>query len=209
MNSSGELVVNENIEVPTGLNTEFGVDDPLFQSESFRTPVRNTGVFWKTSSGHDIFDKIEFLASQTLMTFTTYTIPLDQFTGTTSNVVMVPDQLLIGSHLIIPLQIANPTMVPQVMTVSTGNVVITQGPIGMPLCLDQIHHFPLGIMILIIPFLFIPRIYPEGLTILFLLGIMLLVTLFLQLPSFYLGGLMLLLHICLEDLIVLALVAPT
>jgi hypothetical protein len=37
MNSLREIVVVDNIEVPTGPNTGSGVDDPLFQSESFRT----------------------------------------------------------------------------------------------------------------------------------------------------------------------------
>jgi hypothetical protein len=31
MNASRELVVDENIEVPTGPNVESGVDDPLFK----------------------------------------------------------------------------------------------------------------------------------------------------------------------------------
>jgi hypothetical protein len=79
------------------------VDDPPFQSESFRTSVHTTGVFRRTSSGHDIFYKLAFLASQTPMTFAAYTVPLDHFTGTTSNVVTIPYQLLIGCHLIIPL----------------------------------------------------------------------------------------------------------
>jgi hypothetical protein len=108
MNSSGELVVDKNIELPTGPNTESRVDDPLYQSESFRTPIRNIGVFQKASSRHDIFDNLAFLASQMPMTSTAYTIPLDHFTDTTNNVVTVPDQLLIGSHSILPLR--SPTL---------------------------------------------------------------------------------------------------
>jgi hypothetical protein len=60
INSSGDIVVEEYIEVPTGPNTESGVDDPLFQSESFITPVHTAGIFnpssvpvhsvWGTSS---------------------------------------------------------------------------------------------------------------------------------------------------------------
>ena len=42
----------------------------------------------------------------------------------------------------------------------------------------------------------------------FLLGIMLLVILFLHLPKFSMGGLTFLLHLFLEDLIILALVYP-
>jgi hypothetical protein len=56
--------------------------------------------------------------------------------------------------------------------------------------------------------LILPRIHPEGLIFLFLLGIMLLVVLFLHLPRFSLGGLAFLLHLHLEDLIILAQVAP-
>jgi hypothetical protein len=111
MNSLGELVVDENIEVPTGPNAESGVDDPLFQSESFITPLHTAGIFnlrsvpvrsiWGTA-GHDIFDTLgkshnQPMASQMPETSVTYTIPLDHFTGTTSNVVTVLDQLLVFS----------------------------------------------------------------------------------------------------------------
>jgi hypothetical protein len=51
-------------------------------------------------------------------------------------------------------------------------------------------------------------VHPEGLICSFLLGIMLLVVLFLHLPRFSLGDLAVLLHIHLEDLLVLAQVAP-
>jgi hypothetical protein len=70
------------------------------------------------------------MASQMPVTYTTYTVPLDHFTGTTSNVVTVSDQLLVGSHSILPLQFTGSTMVSQAMPVSAGNTVITQAPIG-------------------------------------------------------------------------------
>jgi len=50
MNSSGDLVIDENIEVPIGPNVDSGVDDPLFQSASFTTPVHTTGIFNPNSS---------------------------------------------------------------------------------------------------------------------------------------------------------------
>jgi hypothetical protein len=169
INSSGDVVAEEYIGIPTGPHAESGVDDPFFQSESFRTPVHTAGNFdpsspgpsrslWRTSSGQDIFEKLGMshlcprtsnqpMASHTPVTSTAYTVPLDHFTGMTSNVVTVSDQLLVGSHSILPLQLANSTMVPQAMHVSARNMVITQAPIGTPLRLDQIHHFPLGIML--------------------------------------------------------------
>jgi hypothetical protein len=137
MNSSGELVVGENIEVPTRPNVDSRVDDPFFQSESFRTLVHSAKNF-NPSSGHDIFDTLEMSSNQPMEsqmheTYVTYMIPLDHFTGTTGNVVTFSDRLLIGSHSILPLHIAHSTMVPQATTVSTRNVVITQAPIGTPL----------------------------------------------------------------------------
>jgi hypothetical protein len=125
------------------------VDDPPFQSESFRTLVHTFGIFnprsvlihsfWRTSSGHDIFDKLGMspnqpMSSHTPITSTSYTIPLYHFNGTTSNVVTVSDPLLVGSHTILPLQLTSSTIVPQVTPVSVGStMVITQYPIRTPL----------------------------------------------------------------------------
>jgi hypothetical protein len=50
MNSSRELVIVNNTRVPTGPNAESGVDDPLFQSESFRTPAHTARIFNPSSS---------------------------------------------------------------------------------------------------------------------------------------------------------------
>jgi hypothetical protein len=58
------------------------------------------------------------MSSHTPITSTSYTVPLDHFTGTTSNVVTVSDQLLVGSHTILPLQLTSSTTVPQVTHVS-------------------------------------------------------------------------------------------
>jgi hypothetical protein len=73
------------------------------------------------------------MASKMHETSITYTIPLDHFTVTTSSVTVVSDQFLVGSHLILPLQMAHSTMVPQATTVSIENVVITQSHIVTPL----------------------------------------------------------------------------
>jgi hypothetical protein len=86
----------------------------------------------------DLYDNLgaspdQPMASQMPETSVTYTVPLDHFTGTTSSVTTISDQLLVGSHSILPLQMAHSIMVPQATTFSTGNVVITQAPIGTPL----------------------------------------------------------------------------
>jgi hypothetical protein len=73
------------------------------------------------------------MASQMPEMFVTYMVPLDHFTGTTSSVTVVSDQFLVGSHSILPLQMAHSTTVPRAMTISTENVVITQALIGTPL----------------------------------------------------------------------------
>jgi hypothetical protein len=76
------------------------VDDPPFQSESFRILVHIVGIFnpssvlvpsfQRTSSRHNIFDKLGMspnqpMSSHTPITSTSYTVPLDHFTGMTSN----------------------------------------------------------------------------------------------------------------------------
>jgi hypothetical protein len=70
------------------------VDDPPFQSESFRTLVHTSGIFnpspvpvrsfWRTSSGHDIFDKLGMspnqpMSSHTPVTSTSYTSTFRSF----------------------------------------------------------------------------------------------------------------------------------
>ena len=88
------------------------------------------------------------MESQMPNTFLTYTVSLDHFNGTADNVTIVLDQLLVGSHSILPLQMAHSTMVPQAMTVPTGNVVVTQDPIGTPLPLRSNLSLPLGYLAL-------------------------------------------------------------
>jgi hypothetical protein len=45
INSSGDIVVEDYTTIPTRPHTESGVDDPPFQSESFRTLVHTDGIF--------------------------------------------------------------------------------------------------------------------------------------------------------------------
>ena len=125
INSSRDIFEEEHIGIPIGPHTDSGVDDPFFQSEPFITPVHAVRNFdpstpgpsctlWRTSSGHNIFEKLGMshlchrtsnqpMESHTPVNSTTYTVPLDHFTGTSSNVVIVLDQLLVGSHTILPL----------------------------------------------------------------------------------------------------------
>jgi hypothetical protein len=143
INSPGDVVVEHYTRIPIGPHTESGVEDPLFH----RTLVHTPGIFnpnssppvrslWKTSSGQDIFEKLGMshlhprtsnqpMASHTPMTSTAYTVPLDHFIGTTVNVVIVSDQLLVGSHTILPLQLTSSTLVSQDTHVYAGSAVIT------------------------------------------------------------------------------------
>jgi hypothetical protein len=77
------------------------------------------------------------MESHTQVTLNSYIVPLYYFTSTTTNVVTILDQFLVGSHAILPHHLANSTMVPQPMHVFVGNVVITQPPIGTPLPLSS------------------------------------------------------------------------
>jgi hypothetical protein len=155
----GDIVAEDYTRIPIGPYTESGVDNPPFQSKSFRTLVHNTGIFnpssvpirsfWRTSSEHDIFDKLGMspnqpMSSHTPVNSTAYIVPLDHFTGMTSNVVTVSDQLLVGSHTIHPLQLTSSIMVPQVTHVSTRSLVITQAPIRMLLPPRSSPSLPLG-----------------------------------------------------------------
>jgi hypothetical protein len=94
MNSSREIFVVESTGVPIGPNVGSGVEYPLFPSESFRTPAHTAGVFnpsFIPLTVCDIYDNLgaspdQPMASQIPKTFVTYTIPLDNFIGTTSSV---------------------------------------------------------------------------------------------------------------------------
>jgi hypothetical protein len=107
VNSSGQVVVIDDTEIPTRPNIGSGVEDPLFQSESFRTPAHTIGTYGFGSIPlivHDLYGNLgtsldQPMASQVPETFVSYTVPLDHFTGMTSNVIIIADQLLIGSHL--------------------------------------------------------------------------------------------------------------
>jgi hypothetical protein len=82
--------------------------------------------------------------SQVPETSVTYMVPLDHFTGTTSNVTTISNQILIGSHSIPTLQMAHSTMVPQATVIPTKNVVVSQAPIGTPLPSRPNPSFPPG-----------------------------------------------------------------
>jgi hypothetical protein len=88
MNSSGEIVVVDNIEVPTGPNTGSRVEDPLFQTESFRTPTHTVENFHPSSiplTVCDLYGNLgaspdQPMASKMPEVYVTYTIPLDHLT---------------------------------------------------------------------------------------------------------------------------------
>jgi hypothetical protein len=148
INSSRDVVVEDYIRIPSRPFVESGVDDALFQSESFRTLVHTSRIFnpspvpvrsfWRTSSRHDIFDKLGMspnqpMSSHTPITYTTYTISLDHFTDMTSNFVTILDPLLVGTYTILPLQLTSSTSVPQVTHIFIGSTITNQTPFGMPL----------------------------------------------------------------------------
>jgi hypothetical protein len=152
MNSLGEIVVLENIVIPIGPNMGSGVDDPLFQSESFRTPPHTTRIFnpsYAPSIVHNIYGNLgvipdQPMASQMPKRSITYMVPLDHFTCMTSNFTTFSDQLLVGSYSILPLHMAHSIMAPQSTTIPTENVVITQDPIGTLLPLRPNLSLPIG-----------------------------------------------------------------
>jgi hypothetical protein len=141
MNSSREIFVVENIGVPTRPNVGSGVEYPLFHSESFRTPthiVKTSNPSYVPLKVCDIYGNLgaspdQPMESQVPETYVTYTVPLYHFNGTTSSVATVSNQFLVGSHSILPLQMAHSIMVPQATMVSTRIVVVTQSQIGTPL----------------------------------------------------------------------------
>jgi hypothetical protein len=139
MNSSGEIFVDT--EVPNGPNIRSRVEDPFFQSESVRTLSHTVGTFGFGSiplTVRDMYGNLRSspnqpMESQVKKTYVTYMVPLDHFTSTVSNITIISDQLLIGSHSIPTLHMAHSTMVPQATTIPTRNVVISQALIGTPL----------------------------------------------------------------------------
>jgi hypothetical protein len=101
MNSLGDIVLY--IDIPTGPNVGSGVEDPLFQSESFRTPTHTVGTGFGSIPliVRDLYGNLgmsldQHVVSQVPEMFVSYMVTLDQFVGMTSNV--TTDQLSIGSH---------------------------------------------------------------------------------------------------------------
>jgi hypothetical protein len=150
MNLAREIVVFDNTEVSIGPNAGSRVEDPLFHSESLRTPTHTAGMsipsfiplivcnlYSNLGASHD-----QPMEAQVHGTSVTYIVPLDNFASTTSSVTTVSDQLLIGSHSIPTLQMTHSTMVPQATTILTENVVISQALIGTPLPSRPIPSLP-------------------------------------------------------------------
>ena len=84
------------------------------------------------------------MASQIPEMSVAYTIPLDHFTSTTNSVTIVSDQLLVGSHSILPLQMAHSIMVLELPQFLPGMWLSPNLQLEHHFLLDQIHHFPLG-----------------------------------------------------------------
>jgi hypothetical protein len=130
VNRSGEVVFIEDIKVPTRPNARSRVEDPFFQSEPLRTMTHTLGTSRFGSIPlivRDLYGNLgvsldQPMASQVHETSVSYTMPLNHFSGMMSNVIIVADQLLIGSHSNPTIQMAHSTMVPHVSTILTENV---------------------------------------------------------------------------------------
>jgi hypothetical protein len=138
MNSSGELVV-DTYGIPTGPHTGPGAENPLWTTDIFRIPPRTVRDLYDLGVGPDTP-----VISQLPETSVTYTIPLDHFSGTTSNITVIPDTQSVGPSSNFSLQMAHSTMVPHVTTIPTRNVVVNQAPIGTPLSSRPIPSLPPG-----------------------------------------------------------------
>jgi hypothetical protein len=134
MNSDGEIVVVDNTGVSIGPNARSRIEDPLFHSEIPGTSAHTTGTSISCSIPlivQDLYGNLGMspdhpAISQVPEMYVSYTVPLDQFTGMTSNVTIVADQFLIGSHSIPTLQMVH-------STIPSSNVTPLQAPIGKPL----------------------------------------------------------------------------
>jgi hypothetical protein len=74
----------------------------------------------------------------------TYTIPLDHFNSTIGYLFVGSYTQYVGPKSTIPLQMAHSIMVPNAMTIPTGNTVVTQAPIGTPLSSRPVPYLPHG-----------------------------------------------------------------
>jgi hypothetical protein len=87
VNLSREIVIVDDTEVPTGPNTRSKVEDPLFQSESFRTLAHTVGTSYFGSvplTVPDLYGNLgeshhQPMASQMPGTFFTYIRPFYQY----------------------------------------------------------------------------------------------------------------------------------
>jgi hypothetical protein len=141
MNSAGELVVINPSDIPTGSHIEPHVGDPLWTTKIVHSP-RMVRELYGLGIGVDIP-----VVSQLSETSTTYTVPLDHFTGTIVSSITPSIGLTIqsvGPSSTVSLQKVHSTMVPHVATIPPGNVVVNQAPIGTPLSSRPTLSLPPG-----------------------------------------------------------------
>jgi hypothetical protein len=142
LNSVGELVVIDPSDILTGSHSGPQVGDPLWTADIVRSSPRMVRDLYGLGIGVDIP-----VISQIPKTSVTYTVPLDHFTGTTISSTtpsVGPNMQSVGPSSTISLQMAHSTMVPHIATIPTGNVVVSQAPIGTPLSSRPSSSLPLG-----------------------------------------------------------------
>jgi hypothetical protein len=121
LNSTGEFVVVNPSDIPTGSHQNPLVDDPFWTADIVRSPPRLVRDLYGTGEGADAP--------------ISYTVPLNHFTGTTTFTATPPVGLNIpsvGPRPTLPLQTAHSTMVPHIPTIPAGNAVVNQAAIGTP-----------------------------------------------------------------------------
>jgi hypothetical protein len=85
LNSLGELVVDTS-GISIGSHTGPGAENPLWTTNIFRSPPRTVQELYSLGEGVDIL-----VVSQLPETSITYMIRLHHFSGTTSNIIVIPD----------------------------------------------------------------------------------------------------------------------
>jgi hypothetical protein len=98
VNSFGDLVV-EIYGILTGPLTGPDSENPLWNTDIFINPPL---------TARDLYENLEVglyspIVSKLPKTFVTYTIPLDHFSGTTSNTTIIPETQSVGHSLTISL----------------------------------------------------------------------------------------------------------
>jgi hypothetical protein len=131
LNSTKELIFIEPYDILTGFYLDPQVRDPLWTVDIVRSSPRTVQELYRLGIGVDTL-----VVSQLPKTSITYTIPLDHFIGMTISSITPSIGLnmqYVGPSSTISLQMAHSRMVPHVATIPTGNVVVSQAPIGTPL----------------------------------------------------------------------------